>query len=138
MQALSSGSNYGNPRNYKTENTRRTRKHYVADCESLDKVLVKHVSRLEKEKRRFNVNEEMVKVKRGGLNVPPMDEDGSLDQFWLNTNQDQRKRRWPVPSNQETRLVSLYLVEKQGRERVGRSMWKLEPRKLHPATFLQT
>ncbi|KAK7390966.1 hypothetical protein VNO78_19213 [Psophocarpus tetragonolobus] len=52
----------------------------VTNCESLDKVLVKHVSRLEKEKMRINSRDEGGQVKRSHRNIHLETNEGGLDQ----------------------------------------------------------
>ncbi|XWS39884.1 hypothetical protein CRYUN_Cryun18bG0092800 [Craigia yunnanensis] len=117
MQALSSGSNYGNPSNHKKQGGT-----HVTDCESLDKVLVKHVSRLEKEKMRFNANEEMVKVKRGGVNVPPVDEDGSLDQILVKHRSRLEKEKMAT-AEQPRDQIRFSVSRRETRERELQVAW---------------
>ncbi|XP_022762367.1 uncharacterized protein LOC111308313 [Durio zibethinus] len=117
MQALTSESNYGNPRNHKKQG--RT---HVTDCESLDKVLVKHVSRLEKEKMRFNANEEMVKVKRGGVNMQPADEQGSLDQILVKHKSRLEKEKMAT-TEQPREQIGLSVSRKEARERELQEAW---------------
>ncbi|KAF2320938.1 hypothetical protein GH714_032088 [Hevea brasiliensis] len=75
MQALSLRNNHGNIRHQQGGNS-------VTDYEGLDKVLVKHVSRLEKEKIEFSLNREDQKMKTKGRNVHmQMNEEGGLDQI---------------------------------------------------------
>ncbi|XWS54703.1 hypothetical protein CRYUN_Cryun10bG0112300 [Craigia yunnanensis] len=117
MQALSSGSNYGNHRCHKKQGGT-----HVTDCESLDKVLVKHVSRLETEKMRFNANEEMVKVKRGGVNVPPMDEDGSLDQILVKHKSRLEKEKMAT-AEQPRDQIRFSVSRREARERELQEAW---------------
>ncbi|XP_039064580.1 golgin subfamily A member 4-like [Hibiscus syriacus] len=101
------------PRNHKKQGGT-----HVTDCESLDKVLVKHVSRLEKEKLRFNANEEeMVKVKkRGGVNMTPVDDQGSLDQILIKHKSKLEKEKMATgekPSEQ----IRFSVSRREARER---------------------
>ncbi|KAJ6906794.1 LOW QUALITY PROTEIN: hypothetical protein NC652_024256 [Populus alba x Populus x berolinensis] len=100
LQALSSGSNCGN---YRHQN--KYGGNVTAGCEGLDRVLVKRVSRLEKEKMASSLNQEEMNVKRSSRKV--------LTQ----TNEGSKERRWLLLSNLEKcQLGSLCLVEKQERE----------------------
>ncbi|KAL4348371.1 hypothetical protein GQ457_17G011630 [Hibiscus cannabinus] len=114
MQALSSGSNYGNPRNDKKQGGT-----HVTHCESLDKVLVKHVSRLEKEKLRFNANEEMVKVKRG---VVPVDDQGSLDQILVKHKSKLEKEKMAI-GEQPSEQIRFSVSRREARERELQDAW---------------
>ncbi|KAL1133180.1 hypothetical protein V6Z11_A12G022500 [Gossypium hirsutum] len=116
MQALSSGSNYGNPSSHKKQGG-------ITDCESLDKVLVKHVSRLEKEKLRFNANKEMVKVKRGGgVNTPQVDDQGSLDQILVKHKSKLEKEKM-TSSEQASEQIRLSVSRREARERELQEAW---------------
>ncbi|EOX98429.1 Uncharacterized protein TCM_007196 isoform 2 [Theobroma cacao] len=116
LQALSSGSNYGDPRNHKKRGTN------VTDCESLDKVLVRHVSRLEKERMRFNANEEEVKVKRGGVNVPATDENGSLDQILVKHKSRLEKEKMAA-AEQPRDQIRFSVSRREARERELQEAW---------------
>ncbi|KAB1997407.1 hypothetical protein ES319_D12G022000v1 [Gossypium barbadense] len=116
MQALSSGSNYGNPSSHKKQGG-------ITDCESLDKVLVKHVSRLEKEKLRFNANKEIVKVKRGGgVNMPQVDDQGSLDQILVKHKSKLEKEKM-TSSEQASEQIRLSVSRREARERELQEAW---------------
>lgn len=93
------------------------------DCESLDKVLVKHVSRLEKEKMRFNAaSEEMVKVKRGSANVPRKDEDGSLDQILVKHKSKLEKEK-KTAEEQPRDQIRFSVSRREARERELQEAW---------------
>ncbi|XVF67460.1 hypothetical protein PTKIN_Ptkin10aG0123600 [Pterospermum kingtungense] len=122
LQALSSGSNYENPRKHK----RQVGTTHVTDCESLDKVLVKHVSRLEKEKMRFNASEEIVKVKRDrGVNVPPMGEYGSLDQILVKHKSRLEKEKMTTAEEEQPRdqQIRFSVSRREARERELQEAW---------------
>lgn len=56
----------------------------VADCESLDKVLVKHVSRLEKEKMEYIRKQEVISIKKSRETKTELENsEGSLDQILI-------------------------------------------------------
>ncbi|OMO63347.1 hypothetical protein COLO4_32543 [Corchorus olitorius] len=118
MQALSSGSNYGNHRN------NRNGGNNVTECESLDKVLVKHVSRLEKEKMRFNANEEVPKMRRGSstVNMPPASEDGGLDQILVKHKSRLEKEKMAA-AEQPNDQVRLSVSRREARERELQEAW---------------
>ncbi|KAF2320947.1 hypothetical protein GH714_032139 [Hevea brasiliensis] len=84
-----------------------TKKHggnSVTDYEGLDKVLVKHVSRLEKEKIEFSLNREDQKMKTKGRNVHmQMNEEGGLDQILVKhkSKLEREKEKMELSLNRE-------------------------------------
>ena len=72
----------------------------VPDCESLDKVLVKHVSRLEKEKTRSNMEEEWAKLREATETSIQKPMKAVWIRCWLSINPDWSKKRWLLHSSQ--------------------------------------
>ncbi|KAI5576935.1 hypothetical protein BDE02_09G079300 [Populus trichocarpa] len=120
MQALSSGSNCGN---YRHQN--KYGGNVTAGCEGLDSVLVKRVSRLEKEKMASSLNQEEMEmnVKRSGRKVLTQTNEGDLDQILV--KQKSRLEREKMASAQQSGEVParLSVSRREARERELQEAW---------------
>ncbi|KAJ6896243.1 hypothetical protein NC651_022462 [Populus alba x Populus x berolinensis] len=118
MQALSSRSNCGN---YRHQN--KYGGNVTAGCEGLDRVLVKRVSRLEKEKMASSLNQEEMDVKRSGRKVLTQTNEGALDQILV--KQKSRLEREKMASAQQSGEVParLSVSRREARERELQEAW---------------
>ncbi|KAJ6905797.1 hypothetical protein NC652_023528 [Populus alba x Populus x berolinensis] len=118
LQALSSGSNCGN---YRHQN--KYGGNVTAGCEGLDRVLVKRVSRLEKEKMASSLNQEEMNVKRSSRKVLTQTNEGDLDQILV--KQKSRLEREKVASAQQSGEVParLSVSRREARERELQEAW---------------
>ncbi|KAG2704683.1 hypothetical protein I3760_05G015700 [Carya illinoinensis] len=95
----------------------------VTDCESLDKILVKHVSRLEKEKMSISSKEEVVEVKssetRSRLH---MNYEGGLDQV-LVKHKSRLEREKVVAAQQPDHWIRPSVARREARERELQEAW---------------
>jgi hypothetical protein len=118
VQALPLGSNYGSHRHQKKQAGNS-----VTDCESLDKILVKHVSRLEKEKMRFSSKEEIVKVKSSETKLQShMNQEGGLDQI-LVKHKSRLEREKLTAAQQPDDQIRHSTVRREARERELQEAW---------------
>ncbi|KAJ6716513.1 MYOSIN-2 HEAVY CHAIN-LIKE PROTEIN [Salix koriyanagi] len=119
MPELSSGGNCGN---YRHQN-----KHggtVTAGGEGLDKVLVKRVSRLEKEKMSSSLNQEDMNLKRIGRKVLTQSNEGGLDQILV--KQKSRLEREKMVSAQQSGEevpARLSVSRREARERELQAAW---------------
>ncbi|XP_038683438.1 uncharacterized protein LOC119983784 isoform X2 [Tripterygium wilfordii] len=119
LKALSMESDHGNHRHRK----KNVRGNTATDCEGLDKILVKHVSRLQKEKMRFNSMEEEIKVKRNGNVVhSQMNEEGSLDQI-LVKHKPKLEREKMAAAQQPRDQIRQSVSRREARERELQEAW---------------
>ncbi|XP_034927851.1 uncharacterized protein [Populus alba] len=118
LQALSSGSNCGN---YRHQN--KYGGNVTAGCEGLDRVLVKRVSRLEKEKMASSLNQEEMNVKRSSRKVLTQTNEGDLDQILV--KQKSRLEREKMASAQQSGEVParLSVSRREARERELQEAW---------------
>ncbi|XP_059647870.1 uncharacterized protein LOC132294137 [Cornus florida] len=96
--------------------------HDITDCESLDKVLVKHVSRLEKEKMGFGMKEEAVKLKRRETNTHLENGEGSLDQI-LVKHKPRLEREKMAAARQPHEEIKHSASRREARERELQEAW---------------
>ncbi|GLT33606.1 hypothetical protein SLA2020_081780 [Shorea laevis] len=115
MQALSSGSAYENKQKQGGTN--------YTDCESLDKVLVKHVSRLEREKMRASEREEVVKVKRTGINMPQVNSEDSLDKVLVQHKSRLEKEKMAAAAVQPEEPIRLSVSRREARQKELQEAW---------------
>ena len=118
VQALPLGSNYGCHRHQQKQ-----ARNSVTDCESLDKILVKHVSRLEKEKMRFSSKEEIVQVKSSETKVQShMNQEGGLEQI-LVKQKSRLEREKLTAAQQPDDQIRHSTVRREARERELQEAW---------------
>lgn len=92
----------------------------VGDCEGLDKILVKHVSRLEKEKMAVGSKEELVRVKRRDPLVET--NEGSLDQILVKHKSRLEKEKMAAAQQPDDRMTQL-MSRREAREREMQEAW---------------
>lgn len=93
-----------------------------ADSESLDKVLVKHLSRLEKEKMRVSSQDETLKVvKRSGMNQK-FENAGGLDQI-LVKHKSKLEREKMAAAQQPEDQVKYSVTRREAREKELQEAW---------------
>ncbi|PSS02654.1 DNA double-strand break repair Rad50 ATPase [Actinidia chinensis var. chinensis] len=95
----------------------------VGDCESLDQVLVKHVSRIEKEKMEMGTKEEAVNVKRKDPNTLPGIGEGSLDQILIKHKSRLEKEKIAAASQQPNDKIKQSLSRREVRDRELQEAW---------------
>ncbi|MED6119159.1 hypothetical protein PIB30_009261 [Stylosanthes scabra] len=97
----------------------------VTECESLDKILVKHVSKLEKEKMRFNSGEQRVKVKRDNNRHIHLDANvaGGLDQILVKHKCKLEREKMVAAQQEEENPVSASMSRREARERELLQAW---------------
>ncbi|XP_065869734.1 uncharacterized protein [Euphorbia lathyris] len=100
------------------------------ECESLDKVLIKHVSKLEKEKLEFSLKEEEVKISGRNKHVQQMNEEGSsLDQILVKHKSKLEREKLSSSSSsskqggEEEEIIGHRLSRKEARERELQEAW---------------
>ncbi|WJZ83994.1 hypothetical protein VitviT2T_003627 [Vitis vinifera] len=93
----------------------------VADFESLDKVLVKHISRLEKEKMRLSSKEEVLKVKGNDMNQKS-ENAGGLDQI-LVKHVSKLEREKMAAAQQPKDQVKYSVARREAREKELQEAW---------------
>ncbi|KAM7250075.1 hypothetical protein ACFE04_021958 [Oxalis oulophora] len=95
------------------------------DCESLDKVLVKHVSRLEKEKMNANASEQVIiKAKASGQRI--MNEEESLEQILVKHDKPKlgMEKIMAAPTEkQEEDQSRIYVSRREARNRELQEAW---------------
>ncbi|XP_019429045.1 PREDICTED: uncharacterized protein LOC109336725 isoform X2 [Lupinus angustifolius] len=118
MQAMSLGSHGENYRQQKNHGAKDG-----TDCESLDKILVKHVSRLEKEKMRIKSSEGRDEFKRSHRNITlETNEGGGLDQV-LVKHKSRLEREKMAAAQQSENPVSHSTSRREARERELQNVW---------------
>ncbi|BAT93933.1 hypothetical protein LR48_Vigan02g237900 [Vigna angularis] len=117
LHALSLGSreNYKQRMNHEATN--------VPEYESLDKVLVKHVSILEKEKMRSNLEEEWGQVKRSHRNIHLETNEGGLDQVLVKHKSRLEQEKMVAAQQPETTSVSRSMTRREAKERELQETW---------------
>ncbi|XP_010556523.1 PREDICTED: uncharacterized protein LOC104825834 isoform X2 [Tarenaya hassleriana] len=119
-----SRTNYGNRRNKAAKNE--------TELESLDKVLVKHVSRLEKEKMRFlhQADERVIQYKKEEeKKETTTNKEGSLDQILLTKQHKTRLDREKIAAaaaaetEQSGEQTKQWLTRRQARDREMQEAW---------------
>lgn len=117
-QALSMESDYGIQRQKKKHGGNA-----VTDCESLDKILVKHVSRLEKEKMGLDrKEEEVIKTKRRDVKAQLEKSEGSLDQI-LVKHVSRLEREKMAAAQQPKNQIKHLAIRREERERELQEAW---------------
>ncbi|KAE9447136.1 hypothetical protein C3L33_20987, partial [Rhododendron williamsianum] len=94
----------------------------VGDFESLDKVLVKHVSKLEKEKMAMGSKEELVRVKRRDPNTLSDTNEGSLDQILVKHKSRLEKEKMAAAQQPDDRMTH-FVSRREARERELQEAW---------------
>ncbi|KAI3445905.1 hypothetical protein Pfo_002570 [Paulownia fortunei] len=95
-----------------------------ANYESLDKVLVKHVSRLEKEKLDFCADEQMrLKLKRKDTNRGLESSEGSLDQVLVKHKSRLEREKMAAAAEQQEDSTRHSVSRRQARERELQAAW---------------
>ncbi|MED6217755.1 hypothetical protein PIB30_020553 [Stylosanthes scabra] len=96
----------------------------VTECESLDKILVKHVSRLEKEKMKFNSREQRVKVKRDNRDIHlDSNVEGGLGQILVKHKCKLEREKMVAAQQEEENPVSASMSRREARERELLQAW---------------
>ncbi|KAF9675822.1 hypothetical protein SADUNF_Sadunf09G0073300 [Salix dunnii] len=134
MPALSSGSNCGN---YRHKN--KYGGNVTAGGEGLDKVLVKRVSRLEKEKMSSSLNQEDMNLKRSGRKVLTQINEGGFDQILVKQKSRLEREKMvsaPQPGEVPARL-SVSRREARERERLGSKLKRRQEGKPRECKFFQ-
>ncbi|KAJ6424409.1 hypothetical protein OIU84_025238 [Salix udensis] len=111
----------------------------TADCEGLDSVLVKHISRLEKEKMALSLNQEEMHVERSGRKAHMQTNEGGLDQILVkHKSRFEREKMAPAQQSGEEEPPRLSVSRREARERELQEAWgRVEFRKFHPPTSLR-
>ncbi|KAJ6965054.1 hypothetical protein NC652_003084 [Populus alba x Populus x berolinensis] len=118
-QALSLGSSCGNYRHQDNFGGNAT-----ADCEGLDRVLVKHISRLEKEKMALSLNQEEMHVERSGRKAHMQTNEGGLDQILVkHESKLEREKMASAQQSGEEVPARLSVSRREARERELQEAW---------------
>jgi hypothetical protein len=118
-QALSLGSSCGNYRHQNKFGGNAT-----ADCEGLDRVLVKHSSRLEKEKMALSLNQEEMHVERSGRKAHMQTNEGGLDQILVkHKSKLEREKMASAQQSGEEVPARLSVSRREARERELQEAW---------------
>ena len=91
------------------------------DIKSLDKVLVKHISSLEKEKMRLSSQEEVLKVKRSGVKQKFENAD-SLDQILVKHKSKLEREKMPAAQQPEDQ-VKYSVARREARDKELQEAW---------------
>ncbi|XP_011030425.1 PREDICTED: uncharacterized protein LOC105129880 [Populus euphratica] len=119
-QASSLGSSCGNYRHQNKFGGNGT-----ADCEGLDRVLVKHSSRLEKEKMALSLNQEEMHVERSGRKAHMQTNEGGLDQILVKhkSKLEREKMASAQQSGEEVPARLSSVSRREARERELQEAW---------------
>ncbi|KAJ6315194.1 hypothetical protein OIU78_018642 [Salix suchowensis] len=118
-QELPLGSNCGNYRHQNKFGGNAT-----ADCEGLDSVLVKHISRLEKEKMALSLNQEEMHVERSGRKAHMQTNEGGLDQILVkHKSRLEREKMASAQQSGEEEPARLSVSRREARERELQEAW---------------
>ncbi|XP_074343328.1 uncharacterized protein LOC141682541 [Apium graveolens] len=95
----------------------------VADCESLDKVLVKRVSRLEKEKMECGRNQEVISIKRSKETKTELENsEGSLDQILVKPKSRLEREKMNAAQQSDDQIMPS-ATRRQAREKEMQQAW---------------
>ncbi|KAF9665955.1 hypothetical protein SADUNF_Sadunf16G0178900 [Salix dunnii] len=117
-QAPQLGSNCGN---YRHQN--KFGGNVTADCEGLDRVLVKHISRLEKEKMVLSLNQEEMHVERSGTKAHMQTNEGGLDQILVKHKSRLEREMASAQQSGEEVPARLSVSRREARERELQEAW---------------
>uniref|UniRef100_A0A6N2LY54 Uncharacterized protein n=1 Tax=Salix viminalis TaxID=40686 RepID=A0A6N2LY54_SALVM len=118
-QELPLGRNCGNYRHQNKFGGNAT-----ADCEGLDSVLVKHISRLEKEKMALSLNQEEMHVERSGRKAHMQTNEGGLDQILVkHKSRLEREKMASAQQSGEEEPARLSVSRREARERELQEAW---------------
>uniref|UniRef100_A0A6N2M1M6 Uncharacterized protein n=1 Tax=Salix viminalis TaxID=40686 RepID=A0A6N2M1M6_SALVM len=96
----------------------------TADCEGLDSVLVKHISRLEKEKMALSLNQEEMHVERSGRKAHMQTNEGGLDQILVkHKSRLEREKMASAQQSGEEEPARLSVSRREARERELQEAW---------------
>ncbi|XP_052191292.1 uncharacterized protein LOC127800617 [Diospyros lotus] len=94
------------------------------EYESLDKVLVKHVSRLEKEKMALGTKEEVAQVKSREPNSASEMSDGGLDQILVKHRSRLEKEKMAAAHQPDGQAKNAVVLRREARERELQEAWR--------------
>ncbi|KAL1812038.1 hypothetical protein ACET3Z_022103 [Daucus carota] len=95
----------------------------VADCESLDKVLVKHVSRLEKEKLEYGKKQEVTNIKKHRETKKELESsEGSLDQILIKPKSRLEREKISAAQQSDSQILHS-ATRRQAREKEMQQAW---------------
>ncbi|WOH04794.1 hypothetical protein DCAR_0624206 [Daucus carota subsp. sativus] len=95
----------------------------VADCESLDKVLIKHVSRLEKEKLEYGKKQEVTNIKKNRETKKELESsEGSLDQILIKPKSRLEREKISAAQQSDSQILHS-ATRRQAREKEMQQAW---------------